>query len=792
MNTFSWAMETSETVETPLVMTFQDWITSKRSAFWISGKAGSGKSTLLKWLHESSLVNELIGWSGTNSVTVASFFLYDRGDHLQKSREGMLRSLMLQILSANPNLAEGIYSSFNKLSSRIHTDVKIYIGELNRNDWFSLRRLFEEVLSALQKTSTDLLLMIDGLDEYRIMDRLKNYTEEDLELIHDGGNNDTAWGRSTWITDGHLEVATFIKSLMSRSHVKVCFSSRELPVFEAAFQEVPRMQVHLHTKPDIHRVCMGRLMEQAPNLSNISAFANAITEQSHGVFLWVRLVIDMVIQGHNNGDNTKELWTTLAKIPDRLGGKNGLYMLMIRNISADHKQESAAIFQLVLAALQPLHVLHIFSALESPETPMPELETPHKTQLSLKDYEQECRVKVLRLKSRCAGLLEASPEVQFMHQTAKEFMSYNYVWEAMFNKPREDETMNIYLALIRGSIRFLKSLALIDLNTVSKSVWLPEEGYDQTPLISIQSVMQHAAQVDRQHNHRELYFQLIDRFDETCNQLKSVLGDPLKTGAPRIEGFDSWIPQITPDTFLLWYNVHPPVPAFSPYFANFQEYSTQFDLAAYVDEKIRRLSPLVQAKAAQDLLAAAFGLYNYDNYAVLHANHRTVQVLLSHDADPDKVMFRQAKRNMFNNAYEKYTIWMDMVDANPHGWICKPVFAGEKVKRSMAKYRAQITWNDGINRLGEYFGSPLHESDTTWWKMALLLLKYTDEFTTEFLVFDKKSLLDEDEEKTEEAQLLTTPTLLRLMATKDIGVQANQALVLLKTQIIQEIESRFP
>jgi hypothetical protein len=62
-----------------------------------------------------------------------------------------------------------------------------------------------------------------------------------------------------------------------------------------------------------------------------------------------------------------------------------------------------------------------------------------------------------RLKSRCGGLLEGCEGVQFMHQTAKEFMSREYIWNAIF--PRSNgfvSTAAKNLAILSGLIRRLK------------------------------------------------------------------------------------------------------------------------------------------------------------------------------------------------------------------------------------------------------------------------------------------------------------------------------------------------
>jgi uncharacterized protein (DUF2344 family) len=79
---------------------FEEWLTSLELLLWISGKAGSGKSTLIQFLHQEQLKNKLLSdILKDENLTVAVFFFVGSSKHvLQKSRQGMLRSLLHQIL----------------------------------------------------------------------------------------------------------------------------------------------------------------------------------------------------------------------------------------------------------------------------------------------------------------------------------------------------------------------------------------------------------------------------------------------------------------------------------------------------------------------------------------------------------------------------------------------------------------------------------------------------------------------------------------------------------------------
>jgi len=81
---------------------FTSWLQSGSGLFWIHGKPGSGKSTLMKFIVQHKTTLELLHNWKTNDVEVkASFFFHYRGSALQKSFEGLLRSLVAQILSTH-------------------------------------------------------------------------------------------------------------------------------------------------------------------------------------------------------------------------------------------------------------------------------------------------------------------------------------------------------------------------------------------------------------------------------------------------------------------------------------------------------------------------------------------------------------------------------------------------------------------------------------------------------------------------------------------------------------------
>jgi hypothetical protein len=169
---------------------------------------------------------------------------------------------------------------------------------------------------------------------------------------------------------------------------------------------------------------------------------SSITGKAHGVFLWVRLVVDMLVNGNADGNSKEELLKTLDSLPPRLGGRDGLYMRMVQNIKREYLPESKRPFQLVMRWSKgnfrgPFDIITLFLAepghLEAGSEQELRARNDKVLLKSWGEWQPRWTDLERRLKSRCCGLLEGTENVQFMHQTAKEFMSRNYLWDKIFH-----------------------------------------------------------------------------------------------------------------------------------------------------------------------------------------------------------------------------------------------------------------------------------------------------------------------------------------------------------------------
>lgn len=213
--TFAWIFGSS-------VTPFSAWAVTDDGIFWITGKAGSGKSTLMKFLCSHSATRALLQeWAAKRRLVIASHFFWIAGGKLQRSQEGLLRSILYQILQECPELAPLVMQSRG-------TD-KNLLSLL-----WTTKELADSLLTiARQRTlSTCFCFFIDGLDEY----------------------------------DGeHAEIIRILSDLTSSPFMKICTASRPWNIFQRTYGREPGKMLTMQdlTKIDIEHYITGTLRTDA-------------------------------------------------------------------------------------------------------------------------------------------------------------------------------------------------------------------------------------------------------------------------------------------------------------------------------------------------------------------------------------------------------------------------------------------------------------------------------------------------------------------------------------------------
>lgn len=148
---------------------YQAWLDYKNNPenhgfFWIRGKPGAGKSTLTKFVYRTV----------KQDSDAVSFFFNGRGHDLEKSAEGMYRSLLFQLLRKFPDLKKVFdkpYLLHSASTSDFEWDIKV------------LQMMFHEVVAGLGDRK--IFCFIDALDECNEseVEEIVEYLER-LENLH--------------------------------------------------------------------------------------------------------------------------------------------------------------------------------------------------------------------------------------------------------------------------------------------------------------------------------------------------------------------------------------------------------------------------------------------------------------------------------------------------------------------------------------------------------------------------------------------------------------------------------
>jgi hypothetical protein len=426
---------------------FLKWLRSGNRLFHISGKAGSGKSTLMKLLldHEKTK-RELNHWAGNKQLVFAHFFFWRSGGELQRSLEGLYRSILFEILIQSPDLIREVfpkaYSAFSKTRQEDSIDKLFFrLGDF--------KKAFEDLVSRSPHPGYRFCLFIDGLDEYGGDDI------DDLE---------------------HQKLADRLNNWASKDDIKILASSRPHRQFENTFSDDLRIRLHELTRYDI--VLFGRNMfeqdktfERPEVQARYTDLVEKVTASSDGVFLWARLAIRALLNSIGRYDPIDSLEQQLEGIPKDF---NKLYEKLFASINPADRAK--AFKMLLLVAENPtsnqLNALNItwLNDLEDLEFPTKcKFEPYTEEEIKRRHLEAECQLDGLT-----KGLLElttwtnsyhgpdlfSEKRVQFFHRTVRDFVRQSKVIQEFSARFPDFTSVETYARLLLAELCFARSQAL--------------------------------------------------------------------------------------------------------------------------------------------------------------------------------------------------------------------------------------------------------------------------------------------------------------------------------------------
>ena len=375
---------------------FLQWLKNGHGLFWVTGKAGSGKSTLMKFITEHPKTGQALSqWASHQHLITASFYFWHAGTALQKSQEGLLRSLLYEILRQCPNMLPDVLPERWALCEQANSTY----CEWSRT----------ELVNAIAKFSSQPIMLkcacffIDGLDEY------------------DGD---------------HVELIRLLQDFSRPNNIKICASSRPWNVFGTAFgggfcpmlrlQDLTQNDITLYVRETLEENDLFNQLRKRENAPCVE-LVEEVVSKAQGVFLWVFLVVRSLITGLTNADRITDLRRRLHLLPADL---EPYFCHILANIDTFYEQQTAQTFRIALHASEPQNIMTYVMLDELDEDPQFALH------LDIQEWQStEIRSKtenmVLRINARAMGLLEVDrskdsdglgeDEVDFLHRTVRDF-----------------------------------------------------------------------------------------------------------------------------------------------------------------------------------------------------------------------------------------------------------------------------------------------------------------------------------------------------------------------------------
>ncbi|KAK2046576.1 hypothetical protein LZ31DRAFT_519204, partial [Colletotrichum somersetense] len=302
--TCDWLFETPE---------FRQWmdpasLQDHNGVFWIKGKPGAGKSTLMK--HAYRYCQRTM----SSNYYLIAYFFNARGEALEKTPLGMLRSIVYQLLQSD----NALYQHFRSDFTTPEGDRQWRQSELQ--DFISW--------AATQHLSKPFLLLVDALDECN---------EADVR-----------------------QVVAFLESLSiyaywAKTQLRICLSSRHYPSITIGKSVTLTVEESL-----CHGADISKYINRSLRGGNTS-IQDEIQERANGIFLWVVLVVSMLNKAYDEGQ-IEAMQATLEQVPDDL---DKMFSAILTK-EVTNPSETVSMFQWVLLSIRRLTSEELFAAVMEP------------------------------------------------------------------------------------------------------------------------------------------------------------------------------------------------------------------------------------------------------------------------------------------------------------------------------------------------------------------------------------------------------------------------------------------
>ncbi|KAI8623606.1 hypothetical protein F5Y19DRAFT_492432 [Xylariaceae sp. FL1651] len=411
---------------------FRQWLSTSSGIFWVSGKPGSGKSTLMKFVSQHKESKKVLRtWAGDNLLITASFYFWNPGTPMQRSLQGLVQTILYQIIRSCPLLIPIIApdrwaNALNKAAQDPWT-------------WEEATATLDRFIKQ-KKIRCATCLFIDGLDEF------------------DGD---------------HMEMVKILSRVSETLNMKLCLASRPYNVFVDAYGQSPNRMIRLQdlTREDIRQYVYDNFQTHS-SLSRTSIYTGQyevlvgdIVNKAEGVFLWVYLVVRSLKVGFTNADTVSKLQQRLQKLPSDL---SEYFAYILRSVDDVYWEDTAKVFQMVVSSQYglPPGVLSVLDEDDSDFCLNVEIR-----QIPLHEYNENVQIIERRLSARCKGLLE------IRETPGSTWGSADYIRDFLRNqdvdnvlKSRLSGSFDVDLTLCRGFLLHLKRFIIADDPSISKEL----------------------------------------------------------------------------------------------------------------------------------------------------------------------------------------------------------------------------------------------------------------------------------------------------------------------------------
>ncbi|CZR65946.1 uncharacterized protein PAC_15846 [Phialocephala subalpina] len=376
---------------------YQNWMKERSGMLGVRGKPTSGKTTVLKSIISRS--QEEFKTTGPDDRLFLFFFFKRRGSYMERSRVGMFRALLHQLLREVPMAGHQFWYWMEEEATNAQRNAM----PMGLED---LRSCF---LSSLTTASCfyRIVIVVDALDE---------------------ANDD---GEDTRINTAREVIADlrYINKTMSsieNADVRICFSCRYYPTI--AVDNGLEIRVEECNESDIRRYAETRLANYIdPALQKSQAYlVSEIVKHSGGVFLWVVLVVHELLRRYRDrgGDlSSREVRYGLENLPRDLVNT---YEVIIREKC--ESDEFRILVDWIISAMWPLSLEDLRHAIACDEKYMSSAPTRSKLSAGFLPDDTAMSRSVQEVLSGLAEVKQHSnvPTVQFIHQSVLDFFLFDH------------------------------------------------------------------------------------------------------------------------------------------------------------------------------------------------------------------------------------------------------------------------------------------------------------------------------------------------------------------------------